>query len=300
MGIIRKFASVIGLVAIATGTLAFAGTANATPVPPVASTALLGTWVNTNPASNSVKQIVIQPYRTGAVLVDAFGACVPTLCEWGRVLANIYGTSVSSTAGIAFQTDQRFLIGIKEWSRTQLFGTVAKTPVGLRLTVREFTAFEDGSGRHNYTQTETFALGDSKQAVTKSGLSTTSYVVGQPPALNGGTFGTWVPSGPSNNIAKIVIGGTPAAPTVHAYGVCSPTPCDWGTVRGVTYGTTISTVRGTTVLAPYTFSFKRTQLLLKYTIGTDDVEHLTVVTYNEFTDGSGRSNYTNTQSLVHV
>ena len=71
-------------------------------------------------------------------------------------------------------------------------------------------------------------------------------------------------------------------------------------VRGITYGTTISTLRGTTELAPYIFSFKKTQLLLKYTIGSDDVEHLTVVSYNEFTDGSGRSNYTITQGLVRA
>ena len=297
MGIIRKWASVFGLVAIAAGSVTFAGTASAAPTPPVASSALVGTWVNTNASTKSVKQIVIQPYRTGAVLVDAFGACSPTPCEWGRVLANIYAPSVSSTTGAAFQSDQRFLSGKSEWSRTQLFGGVSKTPVGLRLVVREFTVFEDGSGRHNYTVTETFALGKGVP-VTKTGSAVSTYVVGAPPALNSGVFGTWIPSGASSNLAKVVIGGSPAVPTVHAYGVCTPTPCDWGTVRGITYGTTISTVRGTTQLAPYVFSFKKTQLLLKYTITPDDVEHLTVAMYNEFTDGSGRSNYTITQGLV--
>ncbi len=299
MGIIRKLAGVLGLVVIAAGTITFAGTANATPAPPVASSALLGTWVNTNSATKSVKQIVIQPYRTGAVLVDAFGACTPTLCEWGRVLANVYAPSVSTTTGTSFQSNQGFLSGSTEWSRTQLFGSVSKTTAGLRLVVREFTAFEDTSGRHNYTVTETFALGKGVP-VTKSGYAVATYAVGHPPALNGGVFGTWVPSGASSNIAKIVIGGSPAAPSVHAYGVCTPTPCDWGGVRGITFGTTISTLRGTTELAPYIFSFKKTQLLMKYTIGADDVEHLTVVSYNEFTDGSGRSNYTITQGLVRA
>ena len=299
MRTVRKLASVFALVAIAAGSIAFAAPASATPVPPVASSALVGTWVNTNTATRSVKQIVIQPSKGGIILVDAFGACTPSLCEWGRVPAKSYGTSVSSTTGTTFQSDQAFLSAGKEWSRTALFGTVTKTVSGLRLTVREFTIFEDGSGRRNYTVTEVFALGRGV-APTKNGTPVSTYPLGAPPALNGGVFGTWKPSVVSNNLVKVVIGGTPAAPSVHAYGACSPTPCDWGAVRGITYGATISTLRGTTQLAPYTFSFKKTQLLLKYSILADDTERLTVVAYSEFTDGSGRSNYVVTQTFVRA
>ena len=300
MRIFTRMAGILGLTVVTALTL-FVAPASASPVPPVASTSLIGTWVNTNAASKSVKQIIIQQGRGGTVLVDAFGSCSPSLCEWGRVTGTVYGTSVSSTTGASFQTNQRFLSGGTEWSRTQLFGTVSRTSTGaLRLTVREFTAFVDKSGRKNYTVTETFALGKAKQGVTKSGSAVTSYVLGDRPALNGGAFGTWVPSGSSTNLAKVVIGGTAAAPAVHAYGSCTPTPCDMGTVRGITHGATISTLRGTTVLAPYTFSFKKSQLLIKYTISASDVETLTVVSYNEFTDGSGRSNYTVTQKLVRA
>lgn len=299
MGSSTKYVKLVGLAALAATTLGISVSAAASPVPPTASSALVGTWVNTNTASNSVKQIVIQPSKTGNVMVDAFGACTPTLCEWGRVPAIVYGANVSATTGTSFQTDQRFLSGGSEWSRSALFGNVTKTKVGLRLTVREFTIFEDGSGRRNYTVTETFQPGEGS-APSKNGNSVASYPLGAPPALNPGVLGTWKPAGTSNNLAKVLIGGSAAAPTVHAYGVCSPTPCDWGTVRGITYGGTISTLRGTTELAPYVFSFKKTQLLLKYSIAADDTETLTVVAYNEFTDGSHRSNYTITQTLVRA
>lgn len=298
MHILAKLSGVLGL-AVVTAVTALATPAAASPVPPVASSALVGTWVNTNASTKSVKQIVIQAAKGGSVLVDAFGSCSPTLCEWGRVPAIVYGPSAASTTGTSFQSNQRFLSGGTEWSRTELFGTVTRTAAGLRLTVREFTAFSDGTSRRNYTVTEVFAPGHAA-AVTKSGNAVSTYVPGHRPALNGGAFGTWVPSGASNNIAKVVIGGSAAAPLVHAYGSCTPTPCDWGTVRNITYGATISTVRGTSGIAPYVFSFKKTQLLLKYTISSNDVETLTVVAYNEFTDGSGRANYVVTQKLVRA
>lgn len=293
----NKIVAAVGVTAAA---VAIAVPAFASPVPPTASPSLVGTWINTNAASKSVKQIVIQSLGGGRIGVDAFGSCSPTLCEWGRVAATNYATSVSVKSGASFQTNQRFVTGSTEWSRTQLFGTVTRTSAGLRLSVREFTAFEDGTTRKNYTVTETFALGKQVQRVTKSGLAITGYPLGHRPVMNAGLLGTWKPAGASSNLAKLVIGGTAAAPTVHAYGVCSPTACDWGTVRGITYGATISTLRGTTELAPYTFGFKKTQLLIKYSIGADDVERLTVSAYNEFTDSSGRSNYTVTQSLVRA
>jgi hypothetical protein len=296
MRIFAKLSGVLGLAVLSAVTV-LAVPASASPVPPVASSALVGTWVNTNTATKSVKQIVVQPAKGGSVLVDAFGACTPTLCEWGRVPAIVYGPNVSSTAGTSFQSNQRFLSGGKEWSRTELFGTVTRTKAGLRLTVREFTTFSDSSSRKNYTVTEVFALGR-PGTVTKSGSAVTTYVLGHRPVMNAGMLGTWVPSGASSNLAKVVIGGPAASPVVHAFGACTPTPCDMGSVRGITYGATISTLRGTSAIAPYTFSFKKTQLLLKYTISSTDVETLTVVAYNEFTDGSGRSNYVVTQNLV--
>lgn len=285
-------ATAIAAVAMGLGS-GLVSAANATTVPPVASSALAGTWVNTNTATKSVKQIVITGQRGGNIRVDAFGACTPSLCEWGAVPGIVYGPNVSSTTGTTFQTNQRFLSGDTEWSRTALQGTVRKTAAGLRLSVRELTVFEDNSGRKNYTRVETFKLGEGAKP-TKLGNSVGTYPLGDRPQLVAGALGTWQNVAPSGGLVKLVIGGTQAAPTIEAFGQCSPTPCDWGTVRSVTYGSTISSAVGSVSLAPYQFGFKNAQIVVQYGINAAGDEQLTVKTYNEFTDGSGRSNYVNT------
>jgi hypothetical protein len=292
---VTKTLGVATLAALTAGLVAPA--AHASPVPPKASSALLGTWVNTNPSSNSVKQLVVSPTRIGNVTVDAFGACVPTYCEWGKVPAIVYGTNVSSTTGLTFQTNQRFLSGNTEWSRTTLLGQVVKTADGLRLNLRELTVFEDGSARKNYEVDESFKLGEG-QAPAISGNSVSTYRLGDRPALNAGAHGVWINPSATGGLAKLVVGGTAAAPVIHAFGQCSPTPCDWGRVRGITFGPSISSTVGNNVLAPYTFSFKKAQLAITYRHPLKGADTLTVTSYNEFTDGSGRSNYAKTEVLV--
>jgi len=295
----RKISIILGLAATAASTFGFAVAAQATPVPPRADSALYGTWVNLNANSRSVKQVVIAPNDVGSVDVDAFGACVPTYCEWGSVPAIVYGTSVSSPYGLTFQTRQKFLSGGEsEWSRTTLFGQVVRIGDDLRLNLREMTTFSDGSGRKNYVVNEQFQLGEPARA-TIAGYSVPGYRAGYRPKLRVGAFGKWVPVAPSGNLAKLRISGTPAAPVVHGYGSCSPTPCNWGRVRGITYGATISSAKGRTVLGSYNFSFKREQLVIVYHRSRyTGREWLTVSEYSEFTDGSGRSNYSVTETLV--
>ncbi|MDT4926909.1 MAG: hypothetical protein QOG01_4622 [Pseudonocardiales bacterium] len=299
MKVTKQFARVLGLATMSALAVGLAAPAQASPVPPKPSSALLGTWVNTNSSSNSVKQVIVTPNRAGSVSVDAFGACTPTLCEWGSVPAIVYGTSVSSTTGATFQSNQRFLSGSTEWSRTTLFGSVAKTSVGLRLTLRELTVFEDGSGRKNYKVTETFKLGEpSKPSI--AGHPVASYRRGAPPALVAAALGTWSNVAPSGSLVKVKITGTTVNPVVQAFGQCSPTACNWGQVKGITYGASISSTRGTTVLAPYRFGFKNSQLVITYSVTSTKVEKLTIFEYSEFTDGSGRSNYTKTETFVRA
>jgi hypothetical protein len=297
---IKHVTKALGLVTLAGLTVGLAApAAQASPVPPTASSALYGTWVNTDAASRSVKQVVIAANRIGSITVDAFGSCSPTYCEWGKVGAIIYGGNVSAKTGATFQTNQRFLSGGTEWSRTTLLGNVVRTDAGLRLKLREMTVFEDGSGRKNYTVDETFKLGKG-QAPAANGHSVATYRLGHRPALAAGAQGSWVNPVATGNLAKLTIGGTAAAPVVHAFGQCSPTPCDWGTVRGITYGSSISSTVGTKLLAPYVFGFKKTQLVIAYHRSATGVRTLTVNSYNEFTDASGRSNYAKTETLVHA
>jgi len=287
-----------GAAAVAVVVGGFATAAHASPVPPKASAALAGTWVNVNGASRSVKQVVVAPLRTGAVSVDAFGSCHPTLCEWGRVPAIVYGSSVSAKAGTYFQSRQRFLSNGKEWSRTTLTGRVVKTAVGLRLSLRELTVFEDGSGRHNFVETETFKRGEPVKT-SQVGSSVSTYPKGAPPAMVAGMLGTWKNVAHTGGLAELRISGTVTAPVVRAAGQCTPNPCDWGARRGITYGASISSTRGTTVLAPYSFGFKKTQLIIRYSV-IKGRPRLTVSEFNEFTDGSGRSNYAMTETLVRA
>ena len=283
-------------VVAAAGVAGAAGQASATPVPPRASGTLPGTWVNTNPSTRSVKQVVITPTRNGAITVDAFGACTPRLCEWGRVPATIYGVSVSSATGASFQTNQRFFLRGREWSRTALLGAVTVTRFGLRLTLRELTVFEDRSGRRNFTVTETFARRGSART-TMAGITAAGDVRGAPPALVRAAFRTWTNVNPAGGLVAIRITGTSAFPVVRAFGRCTPTPCNLGSVRGITYGPSISARTGATLLAPYVFSFKNEQLVITYSRSITGVQRLTVAEYNEFTDHSGRSNYTMTETF---
>ena len=297
----RPFARLLGVLLAALAAMTALGPpAHAAQVPPAADTRLAGTWVNTNPYTKSVKQIVIRRDTAGKISVDAFGACTPTLCEWGIVPGTVYGSSVSSTVGTEFRTNQRFLSSTgAEFARTALFGKLVPTAYGLRLTVREFTVFTDGSGRRNFTVTESFTLG-SGPSPTKAGLPVSTFPLGLAPAPVSGLYGTWKNVSATPALVKIDITAAPGAPLVRAYGACSPTPCDLGTVRGVTYGTSISSTTGTTVLAPYTFGFKNEQLIIGYSRLSTGEERLTVANFNEFTDGSGRSNYQKTETFVRA
>jgi hypothetical protein len=299
MSLSKQLTRALGVAALAAAVVGLAVPADASPVPPSASTAVLGTWVNTNANTRSVKQVIITPNRIGNVNVDAFGACVPTLCEWGAVPAIVYGPNVSAKTGATFQTNQRFLASGKEWSRTTLLGNVARTASGgLLLSLRELTVFEDGSGRKNYTVTETFVRSDGGK-VSRLGNPVASYVRGNPPLLVSAALGNWKNTSLTGALVSIKITGTTASPVVEAFGRCSPTPCDWGKVRAIAYGPSISAPTGNTALAPYRFSFKNTQLVITYSRALK-TERLTVGEYNEFTDGSGRSNYAITETFVRA
>lgn len=285
-----KRAVVLAATAGVAAGFAAAAPAQATPAPPNAASSLSGTWLNTNAASRNVKQVIVTPVRGGTVAVDAFGSCSPSWCEWGWVRALNYAPNVSSTTGTSFQTNQAFLSGKTEWSRTQLQGTVRRTAAGLRLTVRELTEFEDGSGRKNYTVTETFKPGRAAK-MTKAGHLATTFPTGNSPQLVAGALGSWTNLASTGGLVKLSVAGTQSAPVVEAFGQCSPTPCDWGRAMPAVYGSSISSAVGTTALAPYSFGFKNAQLVIKYWLTASGDERLTVTTYNEFTDSSGRSNY---------
>ena len=100
-------------------------------------------------------------------------------------------------------------------------------------------------------------------------------------------LGTWNNIDPSTGgLVKIVLGFAAGAITVHAFGACHPTPCDWGVVKGMTYGATVSSNQAIAFSAFYKFGFKETILTGHLLRG-----QLFVETFSHFTDGSNRFDY---------
>lgn len=100
-------------------------------------------------------------------------------------------------------------------------------------------------------------------------------------------LGTWVNmNAATRGIVKMVLIDKGDVLAVHAFGACSPTPCDWGQVPARAYAASVSGGPAMAFSANYQFGFKRTILS-----GHLDGHHLIVEDFNVFKDGSGRSPY---------
>ena len=110
----------------------------------------------------------------------------------------------------------------------------------------------------------------------------------KPDALTlGSLVGTWVNvNAATRDIVKIVLTNKGGSLGVHAYGACSPTPCDWGQVPGQAYAASVAGGPAVAFTANYAFGFKNTILT-----GHLNGDHLIADDFNVFEDGSGRSPY---------
>ena len=106
---------------------------------------------------------------------------------------------------------------------------------------------------------------------------------------NTNLVGTWnnVDSNTADIVQIIIADDGVGGITVHAFGACSPDPCDWGIVPGVAYSTSTSDANGKFFTATYDFGFEITVLAG----GLQDDGRLVVHEFTEFTDGSNRYNY---------
>lgn len=124
---------------------------------------------------------------------------------------------------------------------------------------------------------------------------TSILVVGVVYALqpsNTNLVGTWINVNPNTrSIVKIIITDNGAGGTrIHAYGSCTPTSCDWGTVPGITYSKSVSQSVGNAFTATYKSGFA-IKLVTGNIVVTASGPRLKVITYTRFTDGSNRYNY---------
>jgi len=104
-----------------------------------------------------------------------------------------------------------------------------------------------------------------------------------------GMIKTWNAGG--SGIVKLTIAQVGPNTTAHAWGSCHPTPCNWGTRAMMIFAPNVSAHVGVVGMSTFRTNFEVTTLIATY---DQSAATLTVQTLTHFTDGSGRSNYTNT------
>ena len=99
--------------------------------------------------------------------------------------------------------------------------------------------------------------------------------------------GTWVNCDhQTRGVVRLVIAASGKEITVHGFGACSPTPCDWGVAPGLIYASNVTASPAVAFTATYTFGFKQTVVVGHLLDGA-----LMVEIFDHFTDNSGRSDY---------
>ena len=98
-------------------------------------------------------------------------------------------------------------------------------------------------------------------------------------------LGTWVNcKHDTGSLVRVVIAGQGKEISVHAFGACSPTPCDWGKVDGMIYADNVCATPAVAFTARYEFDFVQTTMVGRIYDGA-----LFVEVFDHFTDKSGRA-----------
>lgn len=106
--------------------------------------------------------------------------------------------------------------------------------------------------------------------------------------------GTWNGPAGTRNLVKIVIAAAGSGITVHAFGACSPTPCDWAAVSGLAYSANVNSTPAAAFTAQYKFSFSQVTVVGHLV----SPRELMVETFTHFTDRSGRNDYYNAEAMT--
>jgi hypothetical protein len=100
----------------------------------------------------------------------------------------------------------------------------------------------------------------------------------------------------TRDIVKIQLDITGSAVSVQAWGACEPTPCNWGTKPGIAYSGDVSqNVAANTddISVVFPQGFGNVILIIR----PDGADRIIVTNLTQFTDGSGRSNYSTTDTF---
>ncbi len=116
---------------------------------------LIGTWGNLDTATGGIAAFIIAKDPTGGGLtIQAFGACVPNLCDWGKVTCVPYAENVSSNLAEAFTAF--YDPGYAETIVTGVRLLIPRYEKYNFMTVNTFTVFKDGSSRKDYYASDYF------------------------------------------------------------------------------------------------------------------------------------------------
>jgi hypothetical protein len=74
--------------------------------------------------------------------------------------------------------------------------------------------------------------------------------------------------------------------SLHVFGACTPTFCDWGVVPAMAFADNVCSIPAIAFSAQYKFGFKETLVVGRLQFGA-----LFVETFDHFIDGSGRADY---------
>ena len=110
--------------------------------------ALLGTWVNSNPNANGIARMVMSE-SDGNFALQVYAIGPDALIDWGKAGVTVFTSSPSSRAGAGFTCSYDF-----GFAETRLQGMIMK---GL-LVLAQLHRFKDESHRADYFVREYFAL----------------------------------------------------------------------------------------------------------------------------------------------
>jgi len=96
----------------------------------------------------------------------------------------------------------------------------------------------------------------------------------------------WATDKATDSVVRLELAERAGSFVVHAFGACTPAPCDWGERPAVPYAAAVSSRDAMAFSAVYDFGFMET-LLAAYMKGGI----LVLDTFNSFKDGSGRASY---------
>lgn len=103
----------------------------------------------------------------------------------------------------------------------------------------------------------------------------------------------------TNGITRLEITSNSKGIKVHAWGKCTPKDCDWGSVSSTAYAPSVGdnlqqTARALTAI--FVFGHAETVLVMRPASGG----RLVADSYTRFTDNSGRSHYTSTNTFARA